>query len=78
MIRILLNLFIMNKDFFFMARITAVALPAAERLKFRGSSAVIVYSRHLKKKLEDFFFIHFNICTIKAFRYILYKFCSPA
>ena len=36
--------------FIFTARITAVVLPAADYLKFRGPSAIIVYSRHFEKK----------------------------
>ena len=50
LIRIILDLFIINKKkifVFFTARITAVVLPAAEHLKFRGY--------RFEKKLQQIF-----------------------
>ena len=56
--RMLLDLFIINKNFF-TARNIAVVLPATKHLKFIGFSAVIVCSCDLKKKkiTKNFIFL---------------------
>ena len=69
LIRILLDLFIINK-ISFTARITAIVLLAAEHIKFRGSLAVIECSVYFEKMNYKKNFIHFKICAIKNFGHI--------
>ena len=57
LIRISLDSLFKNKNFFLhTTRITAVVLSAAGHLKFRGSSAKIVYRSDLKKNYKMFFY----------------------
>ena len=57
--------FIHYKQVFFYRKITAVVLPAAEHLNFRGSIQPSLYiGANLKKKLQNNFCVYLKICTI--------------